>query len=193
MLSVFVVSPLEKTTSQFVLDSRVLPLLLLLLVEVLTEGSAGLFSANNSALLVPLLSVFLFVDSRLVVPLLLLLLVEDVTDLNVEVAVSDVTDLRVVDSRLLPLLLLLPVDGVIDLDVKAAVSDVTDLDVDVATDTATVGVKLPGLLPRIGGRIRPRLFQSDLREDTSGGEFLLCGGDAAEKRDRDNCEKPAMT
>ncbi len=193
MLSVFIVSPLEKTTSQFVLDSRVLPLLLLLLVEVLTEGSAGLFSANTGALLVPLLSVFLFVDSRLVVPLLLLLLVEDVTDLDVEVAMSDVTDLRVVDSRLLPLLLLLLVEGVVDLDVKVAVSDVTDLDVDVATDTATVGVKLPGFVPRIGGRIRPRLFQSDLREDTSEGEFLLSGGDAADKRDRDNCEKPAMT
>jgi hypothetical protein len=193
----------------------------------LTEGSAGLFSANTGALLVPLLSVFVFVDSRLVVPvlllllvenvtdldgkvavsdvtdlrvvdsrlvpLLLLLLVEDVTDLDVEVAVSDVTDLRVVDSRLVPLLLLLLVEGVIDLDVEVAVSDVTDLDVDIATDIATLGVKLPGLVPRIGGRIRPRLFQSDLREDTSEGEFLLSGGDAAEKRDRDNCEKPAMT
>ena len=84
LLSVFFgVKPL---LSVFVgVDFRFLRLLLLLLVEVLTEGSAGvanvwscpkglpLFSANNGALFVPLLSVFFVGDSR-VLPVLLLLL-----------------------------------------------------------------------------------------------------------------------
>jgi hypothetical protein len=167
LLSVFFgVKPL---LSVFVgVDFRFLLLLLLLLVEVLAEGSAGvanvwscpkelpLFSANKGALFVPLLSVFFVGDSR-VLPVLLLLLE-----------------------------LLLLVEIVRSLEVRPARWPDTDFE----TDTAT-GVKLPRLCHSDFREETLSVEKVAFRDETPEVEFLLWEG-AAEKGFGKNCEKPAM-